>query len=108
LAIRFLVFSYIERFRKNVKRHSKELGEKRPNPVPFCFTALGENKIERPVLASAPESKNGAQEASPYSVGLCAFALPIYSIPVEIQEQCITSKQAGACKQHALALGLCG
>jgi hypothetical protein len=40
-AIRFLVFSSTERFRKKSKRHSKGLGEIRPNPGCFWFTAVG-------------------------------------------------------------------
>ena len=40
-AIRFLVFSSTERFRKKSKRRSKGLGEKRPNPGCFWFTAVG-------------------------------------------------------------------
>jgi hypothetical protein len=38
----------------------------------------------------------------------CLVSLLTYSIPDKIQEQCILSKQASACKQHVLALGLCG
>jgi hypothetical protein len=36
-----LVFSSTERFRKKSKRRSKGLGEKRPNPGCFWFTAVG-------------------------------------------------------------------
>jgi hypothetical protein len=40
-AIRFLVFSSTERFRKKAKHHPKGPREKRPNSGSFCFNAEG-------------------------------------------------------------------
>jgi hypothetical protein len=88
------------------KRRSKGLGEKRPNPGCFWFTAVGgrffwRRKNFRVASLGSEWQKRRTQSG-------CAFVSPIsHSIKVDIQRlKCNIGKQAST-KQHVLALGLC-
>jgi hypothetical protein len=92
---------------KKAKRHSKALGEKRPNPGSFWFTAVGGSFFPATQELQSGQFGLGMAKMAHIKPILCVFAKPFY-FPVDIQRlKCILSKQTSS-KQHVLALGLCG